>query len=125
MPASQSGDAGSLAILVLDLPRGGICLPGKTAADRLRSPAVHIANATRLPQQVRSINPGPEKLPNDREPPLPALRAVHACFIASALYRVVEQSIARVELLGPKIDKECKQKLDKTSAKEEKSRTFR
>jgi hypothetical protein len=73
---------------------------------------VHIADAARLPQQVRSIDPAPEQLPHDGEPPLPAFGTISARFFSGALDRVVEKSVARVELLRPKIDKDRKQELD-------------
>jgi hypothetical protein len=80
-------------------------LPGKTTADSLDSPSMDIANATRLPQQIRSVDPRPEQLPYNGEPPFPSFRTVHAYLHPSALDCVIEESIAGMELPGSEIDK--------------------
>ena len=73
---------------------------------------MHIADAARLPQQVRGIYPAPEQLPHDGKPPLPAFGTISARLFSGALDRVVEDSVARVKFLRPKIDKDRKQELD-------------
>ena len=58
-----------------------------------------VADATRFPQDVGRVDPGPEELPDNREPPFPTLCAIGTYISSSAFDGVVKDSISRMELL--------------------------
>jgi hypothetical protein len=49
-----------------------------------------VSNATGLEENPRCVYPRPKQLPDDRQPPFPALAAVEAYFHTCAFYSVIE-----------------------------------
>lgn len=67
---------------------------------------MHIADATGLEKKPWRIHPGPPELPDNREPPFPALRTVGALFDLSAANGILEDAVARMKLRGTEEDKD-------------------
>lgn len=80
---------------------------GDTAGNCLESPSLSVAEFTRTEEDIRSNNPGPEHLPKDRGPPLPATALSRLLLHGVAVDFSASDTEGVVKLAGDKKHEYC------------------